>query len=45
MDGRQFMKVFKKGNGNLISNKLTPTDIDMAFTYVKEKGKRRITYE
>ena len=42
MDGKTFLK-FNKDCKLLVKNKVTSTDIDIIFSKIKTKGKRKIT--
>jgi len=43
MDGKGFAKLAK--DTKLLDKKLTATDVDLAFSKVKDRSARRITYE
>jgi len=43
MDGKGFAKLAK--DTKLLDKKLTATDVDLAFSKVKERTARRITFE
>lgn len=43
MDGKGFAKLAK--DTKLIDKKLTTTDVDLAFSKIKEKGARRLTFD
>ncbi len=43
MDGKGFAKIAK--DTKLLDKKLTTTDVDLAFSKIKERTARRITFE
>ena len=43
MDGKGFAKMAK--DTKLIDKKLTNTDVDLAFSKIKDKSARRITFD
>lgn len=43
LDGKGFAKLAK--DTKLLDKKLTNTDVDLAFSKIKEKGSRRITFD